>query len=226
MTPAQKLSADINGDGLINIGDVVRIANYIMTEKFDPEEEEDKTEAAKSRIAARMAKKSEGNALSISAEGTGMKQTITVAIAQTQNFVGAELDIELPAGVNIVGEGSVDGHDYIAGEVDGVRRIVLSSIENEEFSDNNLVTIEVEVTSEYKGDPVKVSRAIFADARGSIYSLEGTASDGATGITELTFGEKVMSKMYSVGGQLMNGLKKGIGVIVNPDGTAKKVFNK
>ena len=226
LTPAQKLSADVNGDGLINIGDVVRIANYIMTEKFEPEEEEDKTEAAKSRIAARMAKKSEGNALSISAEGTGMKQTITVAIAQTQNFVGAELDIELPAGVNIVGEGSVDGHDYIAGEVDGVRRIVLSSIENEEFSDNNLVTIEVEVTSEYKGDPVKVSRAIFADARGSIYSLEGTASDGATGITELTFGEKVMSKMYSVGGQLMNGLKKGIGVIVNPDGTAKKVFNK
>lgn len=226
LTPAQKLSADVNGDGLINIADVIQIANYIMTEKFDPEEEEDKTEAAKSRIAARMAKKSEGNALSISAEGTGMKQTITVAIAQTQNFVGAELDIELPAGVNIVGEGSVDGHDYIAGEVDGVRRIVLSSIENEEFSDNNLVTIEVEVTSEYKGDPVKVSRAIFADARGSIYSLEGTASDGATGITELTFGEKVMSKMYSVGGQLMNGLKKGIGVIVNPDGTAKKVFNK
>ena len=226
LTPAQKLSADVNGDGLINIADVIQIANYIMTEKFEPEEEEDKTEAAKSRIAARMAKKSEGNALSISAEGTGMKQTITVAIAQTQNFVGAELDIELPAGVNIVGEGSVDGHDYIAGEVDGVRRIVLSSIENEEFSDNNLVTIEVEVTSEYKGDPVKVSRAIFADARGSIYSLEGTASDGATGITELTFGEKVMSKMYSVGGQLMNGLKKGIGVIVNPDGTAKKVFNK
>lgn len=226
LTPAQKLSADVNGDGLINIADVIQIANYIMTEKFDPEEEEDKTEAAKSRIAARMAKKSEGNALSISAEGTGMKQTITVAIAQTQNFVGAELDIELPAGVNIVGEGSVDGHDYIAGEVDGVRRIVLSSIENEEFSDNNLVTIEVEVTSEYKGDAVKVSRAIFADARGSIYSLDGTASDGATGITELTFGEKVMSKMYSVGGQLMNGLKKGIGVIVNPDGTAKKVFNK
>lgn len=226
LTPAQKISADVNGDGLINIADVIQIANYIMTEKFDPEEEEDKTEAAKSRIAARMAKKSEGNALSISAEGTGMKQTITVAIAQTQNFVGAELDIELPAGVNIVGEGSVDGHDYIAGEVDGVRRIVLSSIENEEFSDNKLVTIEVEVTSEYKGDPVKVSRAIFADARGSIYSLEGTASDGATGITELTFGEKVMSKMYSVGGQLMNGLKKGIGVIVNPDGTAKKVFNK
>ena len=226
LTPAQKLSADVNGDGLINIADVIQIANYIMTEKFDPEEEEDKTEAAKSRIAARMAKKSEGNALSISAEGTGMKQTITVAIAQTQNFVGAELDIELPAGVNIVGEGSVDGHDYIAGEVDGVRRIVLSSIENEEFSDNKLVTIEVEVTSEYKGDPVKVSRAIFADARGSIYSLDGTASDGATGITELTFGEKVMSKMYSVGGQLMNGLKKGIGVIVNPDGTAKKVFNK
>lgn len=226
LTPAQKISADVNGDGLINIADVIQIANYIMTEKFDPEEEEDKTEAAKSRIAARMAKKSEGNALSISAEGTGMKQTITVAIAQTQNFVGAELDIELPAGVNIVGEGSVDGHDYIAGEVDGVRRIVLSSIENEEFSDNNLVTIEVEVTSEYKGDPVKVSRAIFADARGSIYSLDGTASDGATGITELTFGEKVMSKMYSVGGQLMNGLKKGIGVIVNPDGTAKKVFNK
>lgn len=226
LTPAQKLSADVNGDGLINIADVIQIANYIMTEKFDPEEEEDKTEAAKSRIAARMAKKSEGNALSISAEGTGMKQTITVAIAKTQNFVGAELDIELPAGVNIVEEGSVDGHDYIAGEVDGVRRIVLSSLENEEFSDNNLVTIEVEVTSEYKGDAVKVSRAIFADARGSIYSLDGTASDGATGITELTFGEKVMSKMYSVGGQLMNGLKKGIGVIVNPDGTAKKVFNK
>jgi hypothetical protein len=38
--------------------------------------------------------------------------------------------------------------------------------------------------------------------------------------------EKAASRVYSIGGQMMNTLRKGINIIVNSDGTAKKVVNK
>lgn len=219
---ARFAAADVKKDGEINIGDVIQIAQKIMFGEFVPNKEE----AVSVRLSALMPNQSVGNELTVTATGSGMRQTINIAIADVKDFVGAQMDIVLPAGVTVVGENGVSGHDFISGDVDGAHRVLLSSLEGEVFGSNNLVTIEVEVSSDFKGGAVEVKNAKFSDVNGKLYTIGNISGGEATGITELTLGEKVISKVYSVGGQLMNGLKKGINIIVNSDGTTKKIYNK
>ncbi len=216
------LAADVNHDGKVDIADVTRMANYVMTGNFDGENEYSR--AAKKHPSL-IPEVDETNSLSLSAAGNGARQTITVSVADTKNFVGAQMNMVLPAGVTVVSE-TCDGHEVVSNDVDGIHRILVSDLENSTFTDNTVVTVEVEVSGDYKGGSVMVSDAVFADAAGRKVVLGGASIDGTTGIAELTFGEKVMSKVYSIGGQLMDGLKKGYNVIVNPDGSAKKVLKK
>lgn len=215
------IAADANKDGQINIGDAVKIGNYIMTGNFDGREYNDYYTSKRASLLAA----DDNNGVSLSTEGNGMRQTITVSVADTKNFVAAQMNMVLPEGVKVVGEAS-EGHEVASNDVDGVHRIFVGGVENNLFDNNAVLTIEVEVTSDYKGGAVKLSDAVFSDVYGRTRALGGASIDGATGITELTFGEKVVSKVYSIGGQLMDGIKKGYNVIVNPDGTAKKVLKK
>lgn len=215
------LAADVNGDGKINIADVVQMAHKIMTDEFVP-----KTEAAQTRIAALFPEKTEANSLSVVAQGSGTKQYVNISLNDVANFVGAQMDVTFPAGVSLVGATAGAGQEVVFGEVDGVTRLVISNINNDGFAGNDIVTLEVEVSSDYNNGSVVVNNALFADTRGALYIIGGGASDGATGFTELTAGEKVMNKIYSVGGQIMNSLKKGVNVIINSDGTSRKVNQK
>lgn len=215
------IAADVNRDGEINVGDATKIGNYIMTGNFNGSEYNDYYTSKRASLLAA----DDTNGVSLSAEGNGMRQTITVAVADTKNFVAAQMNMVLPAGVKVVSETS-EGHEVASNDVDGVHRIFVGDVENKLFDNNTVLTIEVEVTSDYKGGAVKLTDALFADVYGHTRALGGAAIDGTTGITELTFGEKVMSKVYSIGGQLMDGVKKGYNVIVNPDGSAKKVLKK
>ena len=215
------IAADVNRDGLVNVGDATQIGNYIMYGNFNGNEYNDYYTSKRASLLAA----DDNNGVSLSAEGNGMRQTITVSVADTKNFVAAQMNMVLPAGVKVVSETS-EGHEVASNDVDGVHRIFVGDVENKLFDNNAVLTIEVEVTSDYKGGSVKLSDALFADVYGHTRALGGAAIDGTTGITELTFGEKVMSKVYSIGGQLMDGVKKGYNVIVNPDGSAKKVLKK
>ena len=215
------IAADVNRDEEINVGDATKIGNYIMYGKFDGREYDDYYTSKRASLLAA----DDNNGVSLSAEGNGMRQTIIVSVADTKNFVAAQMNMVLPAGVKVVSETS-EGHEVASNDVDGVHRIFVGDVENKLFDNNAVLTIEVEVTSDYKGGSVKLSDALFADVYGHTRALGGAAIDGTTGITELTFGEKVMSKVYSIGGQLMDGVKKGYNVIVNPDGSAKKVLKK
>lgn len=220
-TDPRFLAADVNEDGKINIADVIQMANKIMTDKFVPATEETPT-----RIAALFPEKAEANGLSVVAQGSGTKQFVNISLNDVANFVGAQMDVTLPAGVSLVGATAGAGQEVVFGEVDGVTRLVISNINNDGFAGNDIVTLEVEVSSDYKTGAVIVDNALFSDSRGALYIIGGGASDGATGFTELTAGEKVMNKIYSVGGQIMNSLKKGVNIIINSDGSSRKVNQK
>ena len=221
-TDTRYLSADVNGDGDVNIADVIQIANKIMTGEFTGIAEN----GIKARINSRITEQSADSQLDVKATGAGSKQTITIAIDNISNFVGAQMDIELPAGVTIASESGVVSHDFISGTVNSKHRVLLSSLDNETFSNEELVTLNVEVSGDYKGGSVLISNAIFSDAEGKQYILGGAETGEATGIVELTLGEKVANKIFSVGGQLLDGMKKGINIIMNADGTTKKVLKK
>lgn len=213
-----------NKDAEINIGDVTKIANYIMTGDFD----------GQGSFTARMrnyAAKNNNDALTVETEGNGSMQRIVISLDNSVAYVGAQMDIKLPAGVTIVNEqltSRADGHELLSNDINGVHRIVVSSIDNNALmnTEKALIYIDVEVSSEFTGGVVEISNAIFADATARTYRLAGVATGDATGISELGVGEKITKKIYSVGGQMLNSLRKGINVIVNSDGTTKKVLKK
>lgn len=219
-TDTRYLSADVNGDGDVNIADVIQIANKIMTGEFTGIAEN----GIKARINSRITEQSADSQLDVKATGSGSKQTITIAIDNGYDFVGGQMDIELPAGVTIADESGIVSHDFISGTVEGKHRVLLSSLNNEALGNGDLVTLDVNVSSDYNGGAVVISNAIFSDAAGKQYILGSTETGEATGIVQLTLGEKVVNKIYSVGGQLLDSMKKGINIIINSDGTTKKVL--
>ncbi len=210
-------AADVNNDGIVNIGDVTQIGAHIM----------EGTPFTTSYVATSYAKvkshgaMSNGN-LDMTAEGSGLSQTIKVAVNSQMQFVGGQFDVVLPEGVRIVSVAAAS-HDAMFNEIDGVTRILVSNIENTEIvNGQTFVELNIEVTANFKGGAVAVQNIRFADNEGTVFSLDSDPSDPTTGITDLTTVEKIQSKVYSVGGQLMNKMKKGLNIIVGSDGSVKK----
>lgn len=218
-TSAMFYAADVNNDGLVNIGDLTQIGNYIMEgTKFTSVAGTSATSLSK-RIF--VGQPSNGN-LTVTAEGSGLSQTLKVAVDSKLGFVGGQFDVILPTGVRLASVASAS-HDALMNEVNGAARVLVSNLENTEIiSGQPFVELNVEVTSEYNGGSIEVQNASFADADGTVFTLGDSSISTPTGLTNLTTVEKVQSKIYSVGGMLMNKVKKGMNIIVNTDGTTKK----
>ena len=215
-------AADVNEDGKIDITDLTQVANNIMTGK-----------SFGSYAARSLATANQNNSDAISAvvNGTGRHQQLVISLNNEMNYVGAQMDIVLPAGVKVVGESLADRaatHELFSNDVNGAHRVVISDIDNNEFQNNEqaLLVIDLEVSADFEGGALEINDAIFTTANGRGYALKAAIGGGETGITNLTVTEKAASRVYSIGGQMMNTLRKGINIIVNSDGTAKKVVNK
>ena len=218
-------AADVNWDGKINIGDVTLIANNIMTGQELPADPTKRSKAVSMARAMSLGVPTYGT-LNVTAEGSGLEQTVKVAVDSELGFVGGQFDVVLPAGVKLAAVSS-DSHDALMGAVDGTARVLVSNLENTEITSGaTFVELKVEVSSEYKGGAIEVTNAQFADAEGNVYSLAKTSINNPTGLTNLTTTEKVQSKIYSVGGMLMNKMKSGLNIIVNSDGTTRKAIKK
>lgn len=219
-TDAMFYAADVNWDGLVNIGDVTMIGSNIMEGKALPEGPAGTSSVAMAKgMAAGVP--TYGN-LALTAEGSGLAQTIRVAVDSRLGFVGGQFDVVLPKGVKLVSVAS-SSHDALMGEVDGAFRVLVSNLENTEIVNGQaFVELNVEVTSDYDGGGIEVRNVKFADADGTVFSLAKSSISTPTSLTNLTTTEKIQSKVYTVGGMLMNKVKKGINIIVNSDGTTKK----
>lgn len=219
-TDAMFYAADVNWDGLVNIGDVTMIGSNIMEGTAFPEGPAGTSSVAMAKgMAAGVP--TYGN-LALTAEGSGLAQTIRVAVDSRLGFVGGQFDVVLPKGVKLVSVAS-SSHDALMGEVDGAFRVLVSNLENTEIVNGQaFVELNVEVTSDYDGGGIEVRNVKFADADGTVFNLAKSSISTPTSLTNLTTTEKIQSKVYTVGGMLMNKVKKGINIIVNSDGTTKK----
>ncbi len=215
---AKFAAADVTESGTINISDVTQIAQYIMgdIDEFKPRA------ASKAIAKAKALGLTDNGSLMFATEGSGLLQTIKLAVNSSLQFVGAQFDVVLPEGVKIASVAS-SSHDALFNVMaNGTTRVLVSNLENVEIANGQtFVELQIEVSSDFKGGEILVDNALFADADGLAYSL-GVAGGEATGITNLTTTEKIQSKVYSVGGQLMNKMKKGLNIIVGSDGTVKK----
>lgn len=214
------LAADINGDGRVNIGDVTAVARILRGEN-----------AQGVRAIARTGMQQVTDALGFAAEGTGTRQRIAISLDGSRDYVGGQLDIRLPQGVTLVGESlgqAAEGLTLQSNDLqDGAHRVLFSSPEGTLMGRSGvLLYLEVEVSHSYSGEGFDVANVLLADEAARTYALATPADGEATGVGRVSLTEEWKTKVYNLGGILMDGLKRGVNILRGSDGTSRKVIVK
>jgi len=200
-------AADVNNDGEITVADVTAIASYIMSgNKYWP--------AAASRSTLK-----NSDAISVAMTANNGKQQVVISLNNKFEYVAAQMDIQLPAGMKLVGESltsRANGHELLSNDVNGAHRVLISTLANSAFLNNEtaLVVLDVEVTDEYQGGMIQVNNAIFADASAHAYKLADVATGETTGIDALSVDVK-NATIYDFSGRRVFNVKKGNFYIIN-----------
>ena len=202
-------AADVNGDGKLTIADVTLIASKITNGTFP------------TMGGVTPAPMSSAETMSVSAEDMNGVQRIAINLNNHKEYVGCQMDIVLPAGMTVVGESvgnRANGHNVYSMDVNGVHRVIVSTIENNSFVGGDAI-LYLDVTGG-SVDKITLDNIIFAEANGRATTIEG---NGATGIDGVEAESGLKQKIYSVGGQLLNKVKQGINIIRNANGKSQKV---
>ena len=167
--------------------------------------------------------------LRLSAEAEGDITHVTVRLDASKAYVGFQMDLKLPAGVTLLNEslgGCATDHNLYSNTLaDGTHRIIISSLQNSEFNAGGDALVHLEVSGR-NANRITAASVMATDASGMLYSIIGDGADGTTGIDGVNAEKSLKEKIYSVGGQVMDTLKKGINIIRNADGSTKKVIKK
>lgn len=217
-------AADVNADGKINIGDVTSVTNRILTGRTSTYS----LSSLRARGAVdRTIATTDAVVMDMTEEG-GIKR-IAIRLNNTVNYAGLQLDVHLPAGVTVMnetlGDRVTDHQLYSNTMTDGTHRIVVSSMQNSEFNNTEDALIYLEVSGK-AASQITVSDVLASDAHGTVYSIGGQGGDGTTGINGVQATQSLKQRIYSVGGQVMQKLTRGLNIIQNSDGTTKKVLKK
>lgn len=202
-------AADVNGDGKLTIADVTLIASKITNGAFP------------TMGGVTPAPMSSAETMSVSAEDMNGVQRIAINLKNHKEYVGCQMDIVLPTGMTVVGESvgnRANGHNVYSMDVNGVHRVIVSTIENNSFVGGDAI-LYLDVTGG-SVDKITLDNIIFAEANGRATTIEG---NGATGIDGVEAESGLKQKIYSVGGQLLNKVKQGINIIRNANGKSQKV---
>lgn len=230
-------AADVNGDKEINVGDLTCVSNLVFHDNWawTPDENTAAPAPAKARVLASVpAESTDGVSIAVESEETtifGKKVRVAVNVDNTADYVGYQMDIKLPEGMTLAGENLTEranGHELMSADIaGGWHRVLVSTMENNAFAGTSgaMLYLDVEVSGDFKGGDVELGNVMFTDATGRVYKMKAAVGDRPTGITDIT-APTVKERIYSVGGQVMKAVKKGVNIIVGSDGTTKKVFNK
>ncbi len=213
------LATDANQDGRINIGDVITVVNKILGNS---------QAAALMNVLAINDQQTAGEVQMASVQGVAGKR-IAIKVRSANQYVGCQMDVNLPAGVTVTGEsieGLGDHRLYTGKPADGTLRLVVSSLENAVMDTEGNATIYLDVEGS-RAEEITVSNVVAGDAAGITYSIVGQGeATGINGVQGSTTGSSLKQRVYNVGGQMLDSVKKGINIIRNADGSARKVLNK
>lgn len=211
------LAADVNEDGNINIGDVTAVTNAILGNNNTGLRAVARYEAAQQGAAG---------SLELATESNGDVTRVAVRINGSAAYVGAQMDIKLPAGVTLLSatSGSSEHNLYQNTLADGTQRVVVSSMQNSALGTNGEAVVLLELAGKVDGN-ISIANVFASDVRGIAYSIDGTG-EGTTGIGGVDADKSLKDKIYSVGGQVMKTLKKGVNILRGSDGSTKKVLRK
>lgn len=205
-------AADVNRDGKISIADVTLIAAKVTNGLWP---------SLGGSLNAPMVGSEN---LTVSAEDNNGVQRIAINLENRKDYVACQMDIILPAGMTVVGESvgnRANGHALYSKDIDGVHRVVISTIENNSFTNGSAILyLDVQGGSI---DKVALDNVIFAEANGRETTITG---NDATGINGMETEGSLKQKIYTVGGQLLDKVKQGINIVRNANGKTQKVTGK
>lgn len=205
-------AADVNRDGKISIADVTLIAAKVTNGLWP---------SLGGSLNAPMVGSEN---LTVSAEDNNGVQRIAINLENRKDYVACQMDIILPAGMTVVGESvgnRANGHALYSKDIDGVHRVVISTIENNCFTNGSAILyLDVQGGSI---DKVALDKVIFAEANGRETTITG---NDATDINGMETEGSLKQKIYTVGGQLLDKLKQGINIVRNANGKTQKVTGK
>lgn len=205
-------AADVNRDGKISIADVTLIAAKVTNGLWP---------SLGGTLNAPMVGSEN---LTVSEEDNNGVQRIAINLENRKDYVACQMDIILPAGMTVVGESvgnRANGHALYSKDIDGVHRVVISTIENNSFTNGSAILyLDVQGGSI---DKVALDNVIFAEANGRETTITGS---DATGISGMEAEGSLKQKIYTVGGQLLDKVKQGINIVRNANGKTQKVTGK
>lgn len=225
ISEAKRYAGDVNGDEVITVADMTGISNLIFHGSVTGPQA-----AAPSRARAFDASADQLTVANESEETTIFGKTVRMAVSldNAEAFTAGQMDIILPQGMKLAGQSlssRANGHELFANEIaGGTYRLVASTVENNEFNGRNgaLIYLDVEVGSDYNGGNITIDNVIFSDAQANSYYLTNNGPIVPTGIEGIE-AASVKERIYSVGGQMMKAVKKGINIIVGENNKTQKV---
>lgn len=206
---------DINQSEVIEVGDLTAIVNYILDGDWQ------------GFAAARSMNRGGNENLSLSYSSVSSSvQRIAVNLENANNYTAFQMDVVLPDGMKIVGTSlssrAGESHKlYSRTQLDGSVRMLVSSVNGEAFSGNEGAVLYIDVEGA-NANSVEILNILFSDVNAN--TREFKLGSSVTGIDAIgsTF-DALKQKVYDLGGRVMNGVKKGINIIRNADGSTKKV---
>lgn len=211
-------AADVNNDEKINIGDVAALVNKLLGAQ------------SAAYLSAMPASETGADALSLAVENEGGIQRIAVSLSSAANTVGLQMDVKLPAGMMIMGETlgeSLSAHQIYSNDLgNGTHRIVIASLGNAALPGSNSPIFYLDVNSTEKASQIALGEVLLTNAAAQVRSI-GSQDGQTTGIQGIENDKSSLgTKIYDLGGRLMNSIKQGIHIIRKADGSSEKVMGE
>ena len=209
------VATDINGDGEINIGDAVALSNVILYGNV---------EGVASARAAQNVEENVTVEASKNADGT---TRLAINLNNGRAYTAMQMDIVLPEGMSIVAQSAAqraEGHDLYTGQFDGINRIVMASSKSTAFAGNSGAVVYIDIEGAGSMDQIEFQNVLFAETNAQLaeFTVGAPVTNGINSIQS----DSMMSKVYNMGGRMVNAVKKGINIIKGNNGETKKVVVK
>jgi hypothetical protein len=205
---------DISGDGTVDVTDLVWLRYFLVHDEWP-----------------NVAAAARGNMASandyINMEVVSVENNVTRIAINLDNetvFNHFQLNVQLPEGAKVVGQTlgeRVEGANLMMAQNGTTVRMLAISTANNVFAGNEGAVVYIDI--EGLNGEVNIEKAIFTDTElnGHLLTANSTTSIRESITNAL---QAAGQKIYNMGGKMMNGLKKGVNIIRNADGSAKKVM--
>ena len=215
---ADEAVCDINGDGNIDVTDLIWLRFYLVNGKWPAT-----TQSAPRRAIGA------GEEVAIQVLSTNDNITrVAVNLTNEATYQAFQLNMQLPEGARVVGKSlgeRVEGASLLSSEATTGSVVFLAvSTAHNTFAGNNGAVLYVDIEN-LNGD-ITLAKAALTDTDFNAVVIEegGLLTDVKEKLSNAI--DTVGQKIYNVGGKLMDGLKKGINIIRNADGSTTKVVKK